>query len=100
MAELIHLTIKASILLMVFALGLSTRPKDLVYVITRPGLLIRSVVSISVIVPVATAVMIAIFDLKPEVKIGLICLAVSPIPPLLPKKAAKASGDGSYDVDS
>jgi len=98
MAAVIHYALKASILLMVFALGLSARPRDLTYVIRRPGLLARSVFSIDILVPLATAVMISIFPLDPPVKIALIALSVSPIPPLLPKKAAKASGDGSYGI--
>jgi bile acid:Na+ symporter, BASS family len=97
MAALILLAIKTSIMLMVFALGLSTRPKDLTYVISRPWLLARSILSIHLVVPLATALMISLFDLNPLVKMALISLAVSPIPPLLPKKTAKLS-DGSYGI--
>ena len=97
MAALIVLAIKISIMLLVFSLGLETRRADLTYVLSRPSLLARSFLSIHLIVPVATALMVAAFAINPTVEIALISLAVSPIPPLLPRKAAKLS-DGSYGV--
>ena len=97
MAALIVLAIKISIMLLVFSLGLETRQADLTYVVSRPSLLARSFLSIHLIVPVATALMVSVFAINPMVEIALISLAVSPIPPLLPRKAAKLS-DGSYGV--
>src|SRR5580704_7113943 len=97
MAAVIVLAIKLSIMLLVFSLGLETRRNDLTYVLSRPWLLARSFLSIHLIVPVATALMVFAFAINPMVEIALISLAVSPIPPLLPRKAAKLS-DGSYGV--
>ena len=97
MATLIVLAIKISIMLLVFSLGLETRRADLTYVLSRPSLLARSFLSIHLIVPVATVLMVFVFAINPTVEIALISLAVSPIPPLLPRKAAKLS-DGSYGV--
>jgi len=98
MASLILLVLKASILLTVFAIGLSTRPQDVTYVLRRPGLLVRSLVSINVVMPLFAACMIAVTHLQPAVQIALISLSVSPIPPMLPKKARKAAGDASYAI--
>jgi BASS family bile acid:Na+ symporter len=98
MASLIPLALKASILLTIFAIGLSTRLQDVAYVMYRPGLLIRSLLSINVVMPVFAAFAIAVTHLQPVVQIGLIALSVSPIPPLLPKKARKAAGDASYAI--
>jgi BASS family bile acid:Na+ symporter len=52
----------------------------------------------NVVMPLFTAAMIAVFHLHPVVEITLIALAVSPIPPLLPKRALKAGGDASYTI--
>lgn len=52
----------------------------------------------NVVMPLFTAIVIAIFHLHPVVKITLIALAVSPIPPLLPKRVLKAEGDASYTI--
>ena len=38
----------------------------------------------------------AIFELHPAVKIALLVLSVSPVPPILPKKEIKAGGGSSY----
>jgi bile acid:Na+ symporter, BASS family len=98
MASLIHLSLKASILLTVFALGLSTRPQDVAYIIRKPALLFKSLLSMNAVMPVLTASMIAVTHLEPVVQIALISLSVSPIPPMLPKKARKAAGDASYAI--
>jgi bile acid:Na+ symporter, BASS family len=98
MASLIQLVLKASILLTVFAIGLSTRPQDVAYIIRRPGLLVRSLLSINIAMPLFAACMIAVIPLQPVVKIALIALSVSPIPPMLPKKARSATGDASYGI--
>ena len=98
MAAMIHLMLKASIVLTVFAIGLSTRPQDVAYVVRRPGLLLKSLLSINVAMPLFAASMIAIIHLESAVRIALISLSVSPIPPMLPKKALKAAGDASYGI--
>lgn len=98
MASLIPLVLKASIMLTVFAIGLSTRPQDLAYIIRRPGLLLRSLLSINVVLPLCAASMVALTHLQPVVEIVLISLSISPIPPMLPTKARKASGDASYAI--
>jgi BASS family bile acid:Na+ symporter len=51
-----------------------------------------------VILPVFAATLVALFDLHPAVKIALIALAVSPLPPVLPIKASKAGGEGSHII--
>ena len=98
MASMIQLVLKTSILLTVLAIGLSTRPQDIAHVLRRPGLLFTSLLSISVAMPLFAACMVAVTHLLPVVQIALIALSVSPIPPMLPKKARKAAGDASYAI--
>jgi bile acid:Na+ symporter, BASS family len=98
MTSLIPLVLKASILLTVFAIGLSTRPQDLAYVMRRPGLLIRSLLSINFVMPLFATVMVNVAHLQPVVQISLIALSVSPVPPLLPKKARNTAGQASYAI--
>jgi bile acid:Na+ symporter, BASS family len=96
LATLIPLALKASILLNVFALGLSARPQDAIYLFRRPGKLMRSLLSMNVVMPLFAAGVAAAFELHPAVEIALIALAVSPVPPLLPKKELKAGAEASY----
>ncbi len=85
-------------MLTIFALGLHARPQDTTYLFHRPGQLLRSLLSMNVVMPLFTAAMVAVFHLHPVVEITLIALAVSPIPPLLPKRALKAGGDAPYTI--
>ena len=49
-----------------------------------------------VVMPVVALVLARLFNFLPTVEIALIALSISPIPPLLPKKEAKAGGEGAY----
>ncbi len=85
-------------MLTIFSLGLRARPQDTTYLFHRPGQLLKSLLSMNVVMPLFTAAMIAVFHLHPVVEITLIALAVSPIPPLLPKRALSAGGDMPYTI--
>jgi bile acid:Na+ symporter, BASS family len=98
LATLIPLVLRASILLTVFAIGLRTKPQDLVYVFQRPRLLLRSLLSIDLIMPLFAGSLVAVTSLPPFADIALLALSVAPIPPRLPKKARTATGDGSYAI--
>jgi bile acid:Na+ symporter, BASS family len=98
LATLISIVVRASIGLIVFGLALTASPQDALYLLRRPGQLGRSLLAMNVIMPLFAAALAAAFDLNPAVKIALITLAVSPVPPVLPKKQLKAGGRASYAV--
>jgi bile acid:Na+ symporter, BASS family len=98
MTSIILLILKLSIMLNVVALGLLSTQKDALYLLTRPRQLLRSMLAMNVVMPVVAASLAAGFDLIPAVKLALIGLAVSPVPPLFPRKAIKAAGEASYAV--
>jgi BASS family bile acid:Na+ symporter len=96
--EIVLLILKASLVTTVFALGLSAIPADLISVLKRPWMLLRSLLSVyGVMLAVALAILWTIHP--PRVATGvIIALALAPIPPLLPKKQSKAGGDAAYAV--
>lgn len=96
--SLILLALKASIVLSVFAIGLVSRVDDTLFLLRRLKLLLRSVVAINVVMPIVAAAMAWIFDLPEAVEMSLVALAVSPVPPVLPKKQVKAHGEPSYAI--
>jgi bile acid:Na+ symporter, BASS family len=98
LATLLPLAIKASILLMVLGLGLNASWQDAVYLVRRPGLLLRSLLSMYVFMPLVAAGLVVAFDLPTAVRVALLALAVSPVPPILPKKELKAEGHASYAI--
>jgi BASS family bile acid:Na+ symporter len=96
--QLIMLAIKASIMLLVFGLGLHANWQDTTYLFRKPELLSRSMLSMGVIMPLFAAGIAALFDLHPAVEIALIALALAPVPPILPGKQEKAGGTASYAI--
>ncbi|HUO67949.1 MAG TPA: Na+-dependent transporter [Gammaproteobacteria bacterium] len=96
--QIISLGIQGSMALMVFCVGLHARLDDVLYLLRRPSLLIRSLLAMNVILP-AVAVAIALWlDVDRALKVALIALSVSPVPPILPGTQLKAGGRESYVV--
>jgi len=93
---LIPLVLKLSIALTVFALGLRAKPHDLTLLIHKPGLLVRSLVSMSMVMPLVALILLATLDLKAPVAIAIATLSLSPIPPMLPRKELKSGVGASY----
>lgn len=85
-AEIVKLVLIASIMLIVLSLGLRTSMNDVLWLPRRPARLLRSVAAIYLVVPAAAVGLCLAFPLALPVKIALVALAVSPLPPLLPMK--------------
>ena len=96
--SLVLLALKASIVLSVFAIGLASRVEDTLFLLRRPALLVRSALAINVVMPIVAAAMAWTFNLPEAVEVALVALAVSPVPPLLPRKQIKARGEPSYAI--
>jgi BASS family bile acid:Na+ symporter len=96
--QIVMLALQVSILGTVFGFGLRATAEDLLYVVRRPGLLVRSLLAVFVIMPIVAVALVRMFDFPPTVKIVLVALAFSPVPPLLPKKETKAGGDTSFGL--
>lgn len=97
-AAVIMLAAKASLALTVLAVGLNARPGDATHLLRHPLLLLRSFIAMNVVMPAIALLFAVLFDLNPPVKLALITLAISPVPPFLPNKALKSGGDGAYVV--
>ncbi|MEJ0009478.1 MAG: Na+-dependent transporter [Alphaproteobacteria bacterium] len=96
--DVILLAVKASIVLTVFAIGLSAQPRDMAYLLKRPAELMQSVLAMSVVMPAIVILLARVFALDSAVKIALFALAVSPVPPFLPTKQLKAGGSRPYVI--
>jgi BASS family bile acid:Na+ symporter len=98
LATLAPLMMQASIVLTVTALGLRGRRGDVRTLLADRGRLTRSLLAMHVVMPLLAVTLTAAFELHPVVEVALVTLAVSPVPPLLPKNGMKAGGRGSYAV--
>jgi bile acid:Na+ symporter, BASS family len=83
-AELIKIGILASIFLTVLGMGLAATWNDATYLVRKPALLARSLLSMFVVMPVVCVCAALLFHLPPPVRVALVALAISPVPPLLP----------------
>ena len=95
-ASLIPIVLQLSIVGVVFAMGLGTSLADVLAVRHRPGELVRSLLAMDIIMPAVAVALTLALDLPPAVKIALVALALSPIPPLLPRRQTKAGGSSSH----
>ncbi|MFQ4144008.1 Na+-dependent transporter [Chlorogloeopsis sp. ULAP02] len=98
MVAIILLVLKASIILSVFAIGLKATFADATFLFRRPSHLFRALLSMNVLMPLIALAIDTAFDLHPAVKIALVAISVSPIPPILPNKALKAGGKEGYTI--
>jgi len=96
--QFIMLAIKASIMLLVFGLGLHASPQDATFLFRHPGLLARSLLSMNVIMPLFAIVIAKVIDLHSAVEIAMVALALAPVPPILPGKQEKAGGRAAYAI--
>lgn len=97
-ASVLRLAITTSIVMVVLGLGMHASWRDTWYLFRQPRLLIRSLLSMNVVMPLVATGLVVAFELAMPVKIALLALAVSPVPPLLPNKELKAGGHASYAI--
>src|SRR5580698_3402576 len=97
-AQWLGLVLQVSIMLTVLGLGLTATQQDATYLLRRPKLLARAVISMNVAMPIIAALIATTFALPLEVKVALVALAVSPVPPIIQKKQITAGGRQEYVV--
>ena len=90
--ETVPALFKLSIVALIFGLGLRATPHDILYVWQRPGLLMRGVLAIDVLVPLLAALIVLAFALPRPIAIALMLLAVSPGAPLVAQKELRFGG--------
>ncbi len=90
------ITIQASIVLVVFAIGLETTWPEAIFLFRQPALLIKSLAARNVAMPLVAILLAKVFPMHPAVKGAIVLLSVTPIPPVLPNALLKAGGRASY----
>jgi BASS family bile acid:Na+ symporter len=95
-AALIRFAILTSMVLLVLSLGMRSEAGDAGYLFRRPRLLLRSVLAMNLIMPLVILPLVVALDLRPAVKVALVALSVSPVPPFLPNKQLKLTNRQGY----
>ena len=98
LASFIILTVKVSILLNVIVIGLSATFEDATFLFRRPARLAKAFLSMNVVMPLFSILLVQTFTLHPAVSFALIALSLSPIPPIFPANAMKAGGRRGYTI--
>lgn len=96
MVMILKLLLMGSVFLVVFALALRTRESDALYMFNHPGDALRAFVAMYVVVPAVAVALALAFALTPAVKIALVAIAFSPMPPIQPGKQLRAGGNLNY----
>jgi bile acid:Na+ symporter, BASS family len=95
---LILLVLKTSLFLSVSALGLKASFADATFLFRRPREIGRAFLCMNVLMPLVAFLLATTFDLNPAVKIALVTVSVSPVPPVFPKKALKIGCKENYAI--
>jgi BASS family bile acid:Na+ symporter len=98
LAKLIPIAIQLSMAIVIFCVALNAHVDDVASLLRKPGLLVRSLVAMLVVMPVLAVAFAVAFDLNNAVEIALVASALSPVPPILPGRQIKAGGHASYVI--
>ena len=94
--KLAVLALRVSLVMQVFALGLGATWRDAMYLFRQPRLLWNSILARNIAAPVIAVLLIKAFSFHPAIAITLGVLAVTPVPPLVPKAQLKAGARSEY----
>lgn len=86
LAKLIPLVLTLSLGGLVLTGGLNSRKGNLIYVLRQPKLLFKAVLAVLIIPPVAAVLLALWLPLDFAVEAGIVMMAISPVPPLVPGK--------------
>ena len=87
--------LKITVTIIIFGIGLDSTLHDAVRLFRHPALLLRSLLAMYVLVPLAAVGLVILLPLPAGAEAGLLVLAVSAGAPLLPRKLL-GIGDGAY----
>ena len=94
--QIVSLILRISIIAQVFATGLGTTLREATYLFRQPRRLLNSILARNVAVPIIAVLLIKSFSLHVAASLAIGILAVTPVPPLLPKSQLKAGGRSNY----
>jgi BASS family bile acid:Na+ symporter len=91
--------VAVTIFSLMLAIGVNHSFRQVTYLTSRPGLLVRSLLSVVVVVPGIVGVLLWALALPPAVATGLAVLAAVPGAPLTTKRIELAGGELQYAVN-
>jgi len=89
LAQIVLGALQVSLILVVFGTGLNASKNEVRYLMARPKQLAKTLLAMNVLMPLLVLIAVRSVALHTAVKIALFTLAISPVPPLLPRQASK-----------
>ena len=86
----------ATLFAVMFDLGLSAVPRDFRWVIERPRLMARALLSVLVAVPVIAWIVARAFDVPHSAEVGIMLMAISPGAPVALRRTLRAGGHAAF----
>ena len=95
---LVPLFVQISLTLIVGSVGMRSEWRDLRLALNQPARLLRGILAVNVVVPLAAILIVLVLPIDLPVKQGIVIMAVSPLAPLIPGRLLKAGADASVAV--
>jgi bile acid:Na+ symporter, BASS family len=95
---LVPLFVQISLMLIVGSVGMRSEWRDLKLALDQPGRLLRGILAVNVVVPLAAILIVLVLPIDQPIKQGIVIMAVSPLAPLIPGRLLKAGADASVAV--
>jgi len=96
--ELVPLVAQGALCLIIASIGLQARWRDVLAAMRNTDLVLKGLLAVNIIVPIAALIICSILPIDPLIKIGIVIMAVSPMAPLVQMKMQKAGLDTSQAV--
>jgi bile acid:Na+ symporter, BASS family len=96
--ELVPLAAQGALWLIIAGIGLQARTRDVLAAMRNTDMVLKGLLAVNIIVPIAALVICSILPIDPLIRIGIVIMAVSPMAPLVQMKMQKAGLDTSQAV--
>jgi BASS family bile acid:Na+ symporter len=94
--QLLPVFISLSLAGLVFSVGLNATRDDILYVLKRPSELLKAILAVNIIPPLAAGLLVSILPLEPMVKAGIMLMSIAPVPPLVPAQEMAVGARKEY----
>lgn len=98
LATLTKLMMGTSVVLVVVAIGMSTSPGTALHLLKSPVTVLKAMFAMFVAMPLFTLLVTWVLPLETDVRIALLALSLSPMPPIMPVTQAKLNADFDYAI--
>jgi BASS family bile acid:Na+ symporter len=96
--ELVPLVAQGALCLIIASIGLQARARDVQAAMRNTDLVLKGLLAVNIVVPIAALIICSILPIHPLVKIGIVIMAVSPMAPLVQMKMWKGGLDTSAAI--